>query len=112
MKNAPFNGKPWSYPESTKLLKACGDRSIPRTEWMAIAASLGGTRTVAACKQQLAKLRALDRRKKNQVKADARRAEMQAPPAPHALPQHASLTAAIFGDPLPGRSALDQRRSA
>lgn len=105
MKNAPFNGKPWTYAESTKLLKACGDRPIPRTEWMAIAASLGGERTVAACKQQLSKLRAQDRRKKNQVKADARRAEMQQPltTPPPRMP---------FGDPPPGRSALDQRRAA
>jgi hypothetical protein len=29
--------------------------------------------------------------------------------APKALPQHTSLTAEFFGDPLPGRSALDQR---
>lgn len=29
---------------------------------------------------------------------------------PMRLPEHATLTAALFGDPLPGRSALDRQR--
>lgn len=102
MKNAPFDGNPWTYPESTALLKACGDRRIPREEWMEIAKNLGTGRTVAACKQQVVKLRAHDRCKKKQQNAGVRR-ELQEPP------RHTSLTAAIFGDPPPGRSALDQR---
>lgn len=40
------------------------------------------------------------------VKADAERAFAQVPPDTR------DLTARIFGDPLPGRSALDQREAA
>jgi hypothetical protein len=36
--------------------------------------------------------------------------EVRAIHTPKNLPQHDSITSAFFGDPLPGRSALDQRR--
>lgn len=105
MKNAPFDGNPWTYPESTALLKACGDRRIPREEWMEIAKNLGTGRTVAACKQQVVKLRAHDRCKERKQKADGRREAMQEPLKVQPAPRP-------FGDPPPGRSALDQRQAA
>lgn len=43
---------------------------------------------------------------------EAQTATVQPPQAPQPLPAPASLTAWIFGDPIPGRSALDQRRRA
>lgn len=45
-----------------------------------------------------------------ELRSKARAAELRAPkPSPAPTASHATLTALIFGDPLPGRSALDQR---
>ena len=108
----------WSEEDRAKLL-AMADARAPVT---AIAAALG--RSVFAVKYQLQQLR-----EKAQVAAqgvspaalngkaglnswrDKRAAEAVARVRnAEAAAQPRSLTAAICGDPLPGRSALDQRR--
>lgn len=106
----------WTESENAYLLKTCGPRSsISDHEWPAIAAGMGTKRTPAGCKQQFHKLRraargivpkARIRRRKTEIIAG-----MQAPLAPHQMPQHASPIAAMLGEPPLGRSALDQMRA-
>lgn len=80
--------------------------------------------------QTLIRLRTIEGKQFNEIDVELRRAagassakfyqlrrpeatqgyEVRAIHAPVNLPQHDSITAEFFGDPLPGRSALDQRR--
>lgn len=106
----------WTETENAYLMSTCGKRSsISDHEWPAIAKGMGTNRTPDGCKQQFHKLRrtakgiapkARIRRRKTEIVAD-----MQSPLDLDTLPQHTSLTAAFFKDPLPGRSALDQMRA-
>lgn len=112
---APF--KKWTEAERKLLLTlAAEDRN-----WNSIARSLPG-RTVTACKVQhnimlreaqgLFRVRDVKPRKVNgriSRTADDIRL-MTSPPA--SPPDHTSITAAVFGDPRPGRSALDRRMSS
>lgn len=101
--------QPWTKAEYTVLFD-----SAERLPWDKVAALLPG-RTVAACKYQFFK-GALGKRPRETV-ADLRTARERSEAADTARQARASavdaprsLTAAFFGDPLPGRSALDQRR--
>lgn len=105
----------WSPAEDAQL-PAIGDvpRRMTREHWQAIAEQVGNNRTWMACRQ-----RYLDLRRKEHHRAGRkangridRRTVMQEPPSAAALPRHTSLTAAFFGDPPPGRSALDRRPPA
>lgn len=105
----------WSPTEDAKL-PAIGDvpRRMTREHWQAIAEQIGNNRTWMACRQRYLDLRRKEHHR-GERKANGRidrRTEMQQPPAPHTLPRPVSITAAVFGDPLPGRSALDKRPQA
>jgi hypothetical protein len=99
------HGAPWLADEIERLL-ALG-HTARLDEWPAIAETHFPGRTAKACKQQYYNCRA----------ARAAKAQLQEPEVA-AAPVHArcaaalepqSITAAVFGDPPPGRSALDQR---
>jgi hypothetical protein len=98
-------GEVWTADENAQLI-AAGDRG---EEWGAIGIRLKRTRW--ACKVQYNALK----REGAPVKPSYSRAARQSAIAlaqeiRETRPQHRSITAEIFGDPLPGRSALDQRR--
>lgn len=104
---------PWTAEENIALLSDGRKVRTTRAEWHVIAKQFPG-RTMESCRQQFYKLRALPngavmQRKPYPAREPRRTVEMQ---APQALPAHTCITAAFFGDPLPGRSALDQRAPA
>lgn len=108
---------PWLPAEDEKLLAICAEKQIVGpAAWAEVAESFY-QRTPCALRQHYLALRNKAKGKtekeiRNQQRAKicaTRQATMQDPIVPHARPQHASLTAAVFGDPLPGRSALDRR---
>lgn len=68
-------------------------------DWVAIARVVG--RTASSC-----------RSKAQQLGIGAVRTHAEAYQRPVMLPPPASTTARVLGDPLPGRSALDQKRAA
>jgi hypothetical protein len=80
-------------------------------EWPAIARAHFPGRTAKACRQQYYVGRAARRaRPSSPLREVGAATTAVAPPrvAPAHMPQ--SITAAVFGDPPPGRSALDQRK--
>lgn len=104
----PF--KPWSEADQKRL----EDLVHAKWPWEEIGRRLG--RTAIACKVRFhAARRGSARVKINRVHGNgwtARRASDEAAAAARELRTHVSprtLTAEIFGDPLPGRSALDRR---
>jgi hypothetical protein len=99
-------GERWTNEENAELI-AAGDK---RQEWDDIGIRLKRTRW--ACKVQYHFLK----RGGAPVKASVQRVTRQnatafAKEIRDTLPQYDSITAAFFGDPLPGRSALDQMRA-
>jgi hypothetical protein len=102
------HGAPWLADEIERLL-ALG-HTARLDEWPAIAETHFPGRTAKACKQQYYNCRAA--RASLGAKAQLQEPEAAAVPvrahrAETREPQ--SITAAVFGDPPPGRSALDQR---
>jgi len=113
----------WSAAEDEKLTALCKGHSTSLSAgWEEIAQHFEG-RSYLACRQRWLNLRRKESGAPVRVRVTPRRANgrvisaavakntMQVAPSPGALPSHASLTSAIFGDPLPGRSALDQKRA-
>lgn len=100
----------YSEAENAAILAAANSGIMGKDKWTAVAEELGTGRSWQSCRQQSLILR----RKEN---PDANRRQkrvynpMQEPPAPDAVPEYTSITAAFFKDPLPGRSALDKMRA-
>jgi hypothetical protein len=100
-------GELWTDAENTKLL-AAGDKG---EQWGEIGLRLN--RTGTACKVQYNTLKRRERGEAKHVSVQRIRrleATALAKEIRETRPQHRSITAEFFGDPLPGRSALDQRR--
>lgn len=111
----------WHSTEIGRMFAMRGE--TPPRKWREVADSLG--RSTKACELQMhleLKRRAARnegfapparakshnrvlRRTRAEMLSDGKRQVAPDPRAP--IPQHTSLTAAAFGDPLPGRSALD-----
>lgn len=113
-------GKPvWSSEEDETLLSACrGTMVSGDAAWQKVADLLPG-RSFTAVRQRIITLRNKARgilrdpdRKDRPLKRKKSLAAEAVLSPPVSLPQHRTLTAFLFGDPLPGRSALDQKRSA
>lgn len=118
-------GKPWLASELARL-KAAAESRGSKT-WADIAVDFPG-RTPMACAQQMSLIRRAargDGRAKKpaagervangrirRTDLDVAQGRHQAPLKPSQQPSHTTLTAAICGDPLPGRSALDQMKAA
>ncbi|WP_439392359.1 hypothetical protein ACRQ5Q_22450 [Bradyrhizobium sp. PMVTL-01] len=101
--------KKWSATETEKLLQL---RDVERKPWPQIDAALGRGAGQAyskyrEIKQPAARVRVStsDRRSP----ATDRVLEAIAKRDQRSMLTHASITAAVFGDPLPGQSALDKR---
>lgn len=108
------HGVLWT-PEEIERVLSLG-RTACLADWPAIAREHFPGRTAKACKQQYyvhrrAALGVAPRtpsRPQDKQKVDPRPTKVPAAAKPAPAPQ--SLTAAIMGDPPPGRSALDQRQ--
>lgn len=114
----------WSAAEDALVRELCLDKNISGLEaWREIAGRFPG-RSVYAVRQRLLTLRMLaDGTKRPRqpklaraAKGRRRRSKLDVeptlsvqPPRPTS-PAPVNLTAWVFGDPLPGRSALDQKR--
>lgn len=94
------NGWPWSDEDDAKLRDFAQNRT---TTWDAITAVLPG-RTKVACCTRLTLLKRLDANEK--IRKGDLRGPMQLPLRPSELPQPRA-----FGDPPPGRSALDKMKA-
>lgn len=113
--------QPWTPEEDTRLwaLVRAAQATGGKFDWHAIAAQMPN-RNPDACKQHYFLLKRKEEgrpeRKPYAERERRTRAEIvearQAPIPETKWPRHASLTAAICGDPLPGRSALDEKRQA
>lgn len=90
----------WTTGEKAKLydLRVIGKKTFPDID-----AALGRTRGASCAKFNEVFGPAMDARADRTVPAP------KTIHAPKHQPQHKDLTAAFFGDPLPGRSALDRR---
>jgi hypothetical protein len=111
----------WTEADDALLSQLCEHQStaLLHPNWHEIAKHFIG-RSGLACRQHWLKLRAgaggaAPRVRMTEWRANGRiskaaKARIQPPPA--AAPPHTSLTAAVFGDPPPGRSALDRKRAA
>ncbi|WP_439399016.1 hypothetical protein ACRQ5Q_16795 [Bradyrhizobium sp. PMVTL-01] len=88
------NRKVWTEEEWATLQRMRADG----VSWSAIDQALGRQPKSSRSKWE-------NERAKERIRADKAAAASKPPPA-----EHQSLTAAFFGDPLPGRSALDRRR--
>ena len=117
----PVRGDKWSVEEIEKL---CAAVECHGADWKNVAAQMPG-RTVEACKQaynshvrqrRLAeaapsvaaspnRLKSWQDKRAREIAAEQERARVLA------LAQQRSTTSEFFGDPLPGRSALDKRRA-
>lgn len=115
------NGQFWPKADDDKLMAAWGGRAVVgEAGWRAIAETMSLPRTWQSCRQRVSYLhrkatgRLPKKRERKERKINGRifrsKDGMQDPPA--SLPRPASITAALFGDPLPGRSALDKRPQA
>jgi len=111
---------PWHVDEDARLLDIIGRDGKPRGDaaWARLAQAEFPGRTYGALRQRFLALR---KRAAHVAKMPFRYASSRKPKNPHgytmqappsSLPEHDSLTAAFFGDPLPGRSALDRMRGA
>ncbi len=87
--------RPWTEEDWTELkrLRAAGER------WAAIDKALGRGPRTSRCKWE-------NEMAKERIRADKSAGALRPAPA-----EYQSLTAAFFGDPLPGRSALDRRHA-
>lgn len=108
----------WSTEEDAKLLAACKGNIIRgEASWVKIAEGFPG-RSFYAVRQRYLTLRnqiagvVRDRDRKSRPIVPRKRAAVvtrfQRAPA---LVAHKTLTSAFFGDPIPGRSALDRKRA-
>ena len=113
--------KNWSEAEDKMIWELCQGRSIRTDRWEWVAANFEG-RSSLACRQRWLFLRRKAQGLETPRKVRERRANGRlcrvasddvALAAIAAAPvlSHTSLTAAFFRDPLPGRSALDQKRA-
>lgn len=122
-----FNRKPstmagayprWNAEEDALLRELCAGRIIRgEAGWLQVTERFPG-RSFFAVRQRWLTLRSADagiKRDRSQPVRPPREQKrvMPSPPVPARLPvvNHKTLTAAFFGDPLPGRSALDQRNT-
>ncbi|KGT75821.1 hypothetical protein MA20_32035 [Bradyrhizobium japonicum] len=89
------NHRPWSEEDWTTLkrMRAEGE------SWTAIDKALGRAPRTSRSKWE-------NEQGKERARADKAAGAIRPTPA-----EHQSLTAAFFGDPLPGRSALDRRQA-
>lgn len=117
----------WSGEQDALLRELCEAYGRNGIQWQEISEQFEG-RTPQACKQHWLNMRnqaagkpQRTRIRESEAKPNSRRvrrtreqvvalkqAAMQEPIPPARLPQPKSITAFVFGDPLPGRSALDQ----
>ena len=115
---------PWSDEDSKKLVKLCkaserpfvrDQLKISNADWEKIAKIFPG-RSPVGCKQRYGFMKAKAEgrvaatyyKTKDQYRT---REEIKQRYSPReAIPLPASITAFVFGDPLPGRSALDRKR--
>lgn len=101
-KGHPKNPKRlWTEKDVEELIRL---RTIEGKEFREIDCALGRIKGTSC-----AKFYSL-RRPEAKAKVGGGPFEIRAIHASNRLPQHDSITAEFFGDPLPGRSALDQRR--
>lgn len=105
-KTRRYVAKPWTLEEREKLLQLV--QHLGRA-WQAIALQMPG-RTAEACKRAYedryaaqSKLDRSHRRRAREKLAEQERAKAAA--------HEPTITSAFFGDPLPGRSALDKKRA-
>lgn len=100
--------KAWSIEDDRRLFAYAQD-GIPVGEevWTTIVAQFPG-RSLIACRDRLRKMIADAREAKRKRASPVKVKLMQ---RPRDFPLHATLTALICGDPIPGRSALDQRKA-
>lgn len=111
--------KVWSEEEDRQLLDATRERAIRGDHaWHVVSEDFPG-RSMEAVRQRYLNLRnasaGIERDRHPQPRKVKTRRERTMPAEKIAIakpPEYTSLTAAIFGDPRPGRSALDQKRSA
>lgn len=109
----------WSAEEDAKLLAACKGNIIRgEASWVKIAEGFPG-RSFYAVRQRYLTLRnqiagvVRDRDRKSRPIVPRKRAPVVArfQPVPASRAAHKTLTSALLGDPLPGRSALDRKRA-
>lgn len=115
--------KRWSPADDEKLLRLCGrftfigvngNGVITEQDWTQIADEFEG-RSTGACKTRLVDLRNSAAGKPKPCRARAKVVHgadsdfARSYQSPISLPDPVSITAMIFGDPLPGRSALDHK---
>jgi hypothetical protein len=109
----------WSADEDARLLKACdGDAVQGIKAWQALAETFPG-RSFYAVRQRYLSLRnqpagiVRDRDRMSRPLRPQKRAPAGIKAHPEPLPQaeYATITAAFFRDPPPGRSALDKMRA-
>jgi hypothetical protein len=105
-------GKPWLQPEITQLFEL---RDVETLEWSQIAQRLGRKPEACKVKYNIEKRRQAGTyqrppatgffltKRAERIAVNVAKAQQAAAPAPR------SLTAELFGDPLPGRSALDAK---
>lgn len=112
-------------PEEDALLRRHGDDIVKRGQWHALAAARFPGRSGEACRirYQTLQRRALGFEPKPRIRASAakghptfvrrvdREAEALAEGAAARNRCHTTITGYVFGDPLPGRSALDKRNA-
>ncbi len=118
---APPGWAKWCGADDERLLALCREPPVGNDAWCALAKIFPG-RSAFACRQRYFTLRRLARGEASPARIIARKPPDGSSSAPavdieaslRAASQlrHASLTAAILGDPLPGRSALDRRAQA
>jgi hypothetical protein len=106
----------WSSKEDARLREICAGRIIRgHAAWQQIAEDFPG-RSFYAVRQRWLTMRMeaagikRERHPRQRPPREQKRV-MPGPAVPERLPlvDHKTLTAAFFGDPLPGRSALDKR---
>jgi hypothetical protein len=106
----------WTPAEDARLRDLCEGKTIRGDDaWMVLGEEFPG-RSYVSCRQRWLTLRNIAKGVKR-VRLDRPRKRNRAMrimpadrlPLPPPLPEHRTLTAAFFGDPLPGRSALDRR---
>ena len=111
---------PWTPEDDARLVFICtrnqsigvnGTMVIKAAVWREIAALMGNGRTVRSCKDRFWTREARAKLKyKPRAPIDHRAQRIVGRRLPGILPEPASITAFICGDPLPGRSALDEKR--
>lgn len=107
----------WTAEEDARLIEICAAASVQGiAAWRAVAEEFPG-RSYFAVRQHYLTLRqkaaGVTRTRRKERPAPERSRQMPASvPSASTIPatEHLSLTAALCGDPLPGRSALDQKR--